>query len=159
MLAIIYLPANTVLSFHFFTLEIKMSNWISLHMQPGDAWEKKGGGGGFRWMLADLVHGSVWWRPLCLYGLLISAGFGEPTKYWRVGCLFSLCCFYVLKYCSENSWVGCNECFQRLSFERGFFPALGGHHPFSCAVRASLIVPTHKGPLCEPVSKCASVMR
>lgn len=29
--------------------------------------------------------------------------------------------FYVLKYCSENSWVGCNECFQRPSFERSFF--------------------------------------
>lgn len=84
------------------------------------------------------------------------SGVGEPTKYWRVGCLFSLCCFYVLKYCSENSWVGCNECFQRPSFERGFFPALGGHHPFSCAVHASLIVPTHKGHLCEPVRKCAS---
>lgn len=101
------------------------------------------------WLLLVKISTSLWLADFF-------PGVGEPTTYWRVGCLFSLCCFYVLKYCSENSWVGCNECFQRPSFERGFFPALGGHHPFSCAVQVSLVVPTHKGPLCEPVSKCAS---
>lgn len=111
-----------------------------------------------------LVDGLLTWLFLVTISMSLwladgFSGVGEPTTYWRVGCLFSLCCFYVLKYCSENSWVGCNECFQRPSFERGFFPALGGHHPFSCAVHDSLIVPTHKGPLCEPVSKCASRTR
>lgn len=105
------------------------------------------------WLRLVKIAASLWLADLFSQGLNNL----QCIEGWAV--YFPCVVFYVLKYCSENSWVGCNESFQRPSFERGFFPALGGHHPFSCAVCASLIVPTYKGPLCEPASKCASATR
>lgn len=159
MLAVISLPANAVWNFDGFTLKIKISNWLCLYRETGDMWDCWWGEGysGCLQTSYTTLLGEDFCSIMACWPFFQGLKSLQHIEGWAV--CFPCVVFYVLKYCSENSWVGCNECFQRPSFERGFFPVLGGHHPFSCSVRASLIVSIHKGPLCEPVSVCASATR
>lgn len=158
MLAVIYLPASAIWNADGFILKVKMPNLFYLCREAGCTWDSC-------WSKVTLDT----CRPLtqlCLVKISVAlqlvslfSGTGEPTSFLRVVCLFSLCCFMYCNIVVKIAGWGVMNVFKDLPLKEAFFPVLGGHHPFSCSVCASLIVPIHKGPLCKPVSICASAMR